>query len=313
MGNPMIPIVHHPAYEFDIGPHVFPTRKYRLVLDRLARENTISRDDVLAPHPLTDDDVRLVHTADYVRRINEDALTPGERAALEVPFSRELRDAMWLCAGGTLRTATLAMKHALAVHIGGGFHHAFADHGEGFCLINDVAIATAMLKRDGVVARVLIIDLDVHHGNGTASIFAGDPNVFTFSMHQHDNYPGWKPPGDRDVGLRDGTTDEEYHELLERNLESILARHDAQLAFYLAGADPYAQDQLGGLGLSVQGLRRRDDIVYGRLRAAGIPVAVTLAGGYASNTDDTVEIHCNTVRAAKAIQSGGRSTARTTR
>jgi len=302
MVSSMVPIVHHPAYEFDIGPHVFPTRKYRLVLDRLARENTISTNDVLAPRPVTDDDVRLVHTAEYVRKINEDGLTLAERTALEVPFSRELRDAMWLCAGGTLLTATLAMKHAVAVHIGGGFHHAFADHGEGFCLINDVAIATAMLQRDGVVARVLVIDLDVHHGNGTASIFAGDPDVFTFSMHQQNNYPGWKPPGDRDVGLEDGTTDDEYHGLLERNLESILSRHDAQLAFYLAGADPYAQDQLGGLGLSMQGLRRRDEIVYDLLRAAGIPVAVTLAGGYASNTGDTVEIHCNTVRAAKTIQ-----------
>jgi acetoin utilization deacetylase AcuC-like enzyme len=297
----MIPTVHHPAYEFDIGPHVFPTRKYRLILDRLVRENTISIDDVRAPRPVTDDDVRLVHTGEYVRKINQDALTPAERMTLEIPFSRELRDAMWLCTGGTLLTATLAKEHAVCVHIGGGFHHAFPDHGEGFCLINDVAIAAAMLKRGGVAERILVIDLDVHHGNGTAAIFADDPDVFTFSMHQERNYPGWKPRGDCDVGLEDGTTDGEYHSLLERTLTSILSRHGTQLAFYLAGADPYAQDQLGGLGLTIQGLRRRDEIVFELLRAAGIPVAVTLAGGYAWNTDDTIEIHCNTVRVAKTV------------
>ncbi len=206
---------------------------------------------------------------------------------------------MWLCTGGTLLSAALAMEHAVAVHLGGGFHHAFADHGEGFCLINDVAIATAMLQRDNLIDKATIIDLDVHHGNGTAAIFADDPDVYTFSMHQEHNYPGWKPTSDLDVGLEDGITDDRYHELLEQHLRTIVNEHDAQIAFYLAGADPYREDQLGGLGLTIQGLRRRDEIVYEYLRAAGIPVAVTLAGGYAVNTDDTVEIHCNTLRAAR--------------
>lgn len=295
----MIPIVHHPDYEFDIGPHVFPTQKYRLVRDRLLAESVIAKEDIHDPKPVTDDDVRLVHTADYVRKINEGTLSAIEQATLEVPFSKDLRDAMWLCAGGTLMTALLAMERAVAVHLAGGFHHAFPDRGEGFCLINDVAIATAMLRRDKLIERAVIIDLDVHHGNGTAATFEHDSDVFTFSMHQDRNYPGWKPPGSLDVGLDDGTVDETYHALLEEHLSNILKQQDGQIAFYLAGADPYQEDQLGGLGLTIDGLRRRDEIVYEYVRAAGIPVAVTLAGGYAINTRDTVEIHCNTVRAAR--------------
>ncbi len=223
----MIPIVHHPDYEFDIGPHVFPTRKYRLVRDRLLAESVISESDILAPQPVTDDDIRLVHSADYVGKINDGTLTPTEQATLEVPFSRELRDAMWLCAGGTLLTAALAMERAVAVHLAGGFHHAFPERGEGFCLINDVAIATAMLKRDNLVERAVIIDLDVHHGNGTAAIFEHDPSVFTFSMHQERNYPGLKPPGSLDVGLDDGMVDETYHAILEEHLSNIMKQHEA--------------------------------------------------------------------------------------
>ena len=295
----VIPIVHHPDYEFDIGPHVFPTRKYRLVRDRLLAEALISNSDILAPQPVTDPDVLLVHTDDYVKKINEGTLSPAELAALEVPFSEGLRNAMWLCSGGTLLTAALAMERAVAVHLAGGFHHAFADHGEGFCLINDVAVATAILKRDNLIERAVIIDLDVHHGNGTAAIFAPDPDVFTFSMHQDRNYPGHKPQGSLDVGLEDGTDDRTYLALLEEHLSTIITRQDAQIVFYLAGADPYKDDQLGGLGLTIGGLRRRDEIVYEYVRAASIPIAVTLAGGYATNTDDTIEIHCNTVRAAR--------------
>lgn len=295
----MIPIVHHPDYEFDIGPHVFPTQKYRMVRDRLLAEEVISESDIVAPHPATDDDIRLVHSADYVGKINDGTLSPTEQTTLEVPFSKELRDAMWLCAGGTLLTAALAMERAVAVHLAGGFHHAFPDRGEGFCLINDVAIATTILKRDNLIERAVIIDLDVHHGNGTAAIFEHDPSVFTFSMHQERNYPGSKPPGSLDVGLDDGTVDETYHAILEEHLSNIMKQHDAQIAFYLAGADPYQEDQLGGLGLTIDGLRRRDEIVYEHARAAGIPIAVTLAGGYAVDTNDTVEIHCNTVRAAR--------------
>lgn len=297
----MIPIVFHPDYEVDIGTHVFPTRKYRLVSERLREEHTIARDNIKKPTAVSDDDVALVHTAEYIEKIVRGSFSAQEELLLEVPFSPELRDAMWLCAGGTLLTAALALQRAVAVHLGGGFHHAFPDHGEGFCLINDVAVAIGILRRDNLVDRVLVIDLDVHHGNGTAAIFADEEAVFTFSMHQQQNYPFVKPPSDLDLGLRNGIDDATYLGELDRHLPTIVKQHRPELAFYLAGADPYQHDQLGGLGLTLDGLRKRDELVFDYVRAAAIPVAVTLAGGYAANHDDTVEIHCNTVRAAREV------------
>ena len=295
-----VPVVWHSAYEVDIGAHVFPTRKYRLVRDRLLAEGTIQAADLREPAPASDEDVGLVHTVDYVRRINTGSLSRDEQLVLEVPFSPALRVATWLCAGGSTLTGRLALERGIAVHLGGGFHHAFPDHGEGFCLINDVAIAIRVLQREGVVLRAVVVDLDVHHGNGTAEIFRDDPDVFTFSMHQERNYPAHKPPSDLDLGLDDGAGDAEYLTLLERHLPGLLARHRPDLVFYLAGADPYRMDQLGGLSLTLEGLRRRDRMVFERAMAAGIPVAVCLAGGYATRTDDTVEIHCTTVREAAA-------------
>jgi acetoin utilization deacetylase AcuC-like enzyme len=220
---------------------------------------------------------------------------------LEVPFSPELRDAMWLCAGGSILTGSKALQSGLAMHLGGGFHHAFPDHGEGFCLINDVAIAIRALQQSGEIERAMIVDCDVHHGNGTAAVFNDDPTVFTLSIHQERNYPAWKPPSDLDIGLDDRTGDEEYLSLLGQRIPEIIERHEPQLAFYLAGADPYEQDQLGGLSLSIEGLRRRDRIVCRQLRERDVPVALTLAGGYAIDQRDTVEIHCNTVREARNL------------
>ena len=295
-----VPVVWHPAYEVDIGAHVFPTRKYRLVRDRLLAESTIQAADLREPAPASDEDVGLVHTVDYVRRINTGSLSRDEQLVLEVPFSPALRVATWLCAGGSTLAGRLALERGIAVHLGGGFHHAFPDHGEGFCLINDVAIGIRVLQREGVVRRAVVVDLDVHHGNGTADIFRDDPDVFTFSMHQERNYPAHKPPSDLDLGLEDGAGDAEYLTLLERHLPDLLARHRPDLVLYLAGADPYRMDQLGGLSLTLEGLRRRDRMVFERAMAAGIPVAVCLAGGYATRTDDTVEIHCTTVREAAA-------------
>jgi acetoin utilization deacetylase AcuC-like enzyme len=294
-------ILHHPAYEVDIGPHVFPTRKYRLVREQLLADGAASQRDFVLAEPVGDDDVRLVHTAEYVGRIRQDTLSLQERLVLEVPFSPALRDAMWLCAGGTLQAARCALHDGVAVHLGGGFHHAFADHGEGFCLINDVAVAIARLRRDRAIRRALVVDLDVHHGNGTAAIFTAEPDVFTFSMHQEHNYPAWKPPGDLDLGLEDGIGDEEYLALLDRHLPPILERHRPELVLYLAGADPYVEDQLGGLGLTRDGLRRRDGSVLDACQARRVPVAVVLAGGYARREADTVAIHCATV--AEAIRS----------
>jgi acetoin utilization deacetylase AcuC-like enzyme len=218
---------------------------------------------------------------------------------LELPFSPELRDASFLCCGGTTLAGELAVEHGVAVHLGGGFHHAFAGHGEGFCLLNDVAVAARVLQSRGRAERVAVVDLDLHHGNGTAAIFADDPTVFTFSMHQEWNYPAVKPPGDLDVGLEDGTGDEEYLERLREHLARVLADHGPDLVLYLAGADPYREDQLGGLALTIPGLRERDRTLLEMSREAGAAVAAVLAGGYALRTDDTIEIHTNTVREAK--------------
>ena len=294
-----LPIVWHEGYEFDIGAHVFPTRKFRLVRDRLIEDGTIAASDIVRPEPATDEQVELVHTREYVAKINAADLSYQEQMILEVPFSPGLRDGMWLCAGGSILTGRKALELGMAAHLCGGFHHAFPNHGEGFCLINDVAIAIRVLLREGRIERALVVDCDVHHGNGTAAIFADDPRVFTFSMHQQRNYPPFKPPSDLDLGLEDRTGDEEYLALIDRHLPGILAAHRPQLAFYLAGADPYRGDQLGGLDLSIAGLRERDAKVINMLRDAAVPVATTTAGGYALTEKDTVEIHCNTIRVAK--------------
>jgi acetoin utilization deacetylase AcuC-like enzyme len=296
--EPLLPVIWHEAYEADIGPHVFPTLKYRAVRNRLLEEGTIVEGQIRRPEPALDEHVALVHSDSYMEKMKRDAFSVHDVMVLEVPFSPELRDAMWLCTGGSILTGQLALEHGLAVHLGGGFHHAFPDHGEGFCLINDVAIAVRTLMNEGAIERAVVIDCDLHHGNGTAAIFAGQPEVFTFSIHQELNYPMWKPPGDLDLGLDNGTGDQGYLALLEEHIPRILEQQQPDLAFYLAGADPYREDQLGGLALTLDGLRRRDALIFATAATAGVPVAVVLAGGYAQRFEDTVEIHCGTVRAA---------------
>ena len=291
-------VIWSPDYEVDIGPHVFPTAKYRLVRERLLEEGILTGADFLPPEPATEEELARVHAERYLRKIRTGSFTERELAILEIPFSPEVRDAAYLCCGGTKLAGRRALEVGVAVHLGGGFHHAFAGHGEGFCLLNDVAVAAAALLDEGKIERALVVDLDVHHGNGTAAIFRNDPRVFTFSMHQEGNFPFPKPPGDLDIGLPDRTGDDDYLRLLREQLPGMLGTHRPDLVFYLAGADPYRGDQLGGLGLTIGGLRARDDYVMGRCGAAGTPVAVTLAGGYASRGEDTVEIHRGTVRAA---------------
>ena len=295
-----IPVVWCPRYEVDIGSHVFPVEKYRLIKERLDAAGALARADLRTPKPARVEDVLRIHTESYWTKIAEGTLTPDEERLLELPFSPELREASLLCAGGTTLAGYLAISQGRSVHLGGGFHHAFADHGEGFCLLNDVAIAAAALLESQEVDRILIVDLDVHHGNGTASIFAKEFRVFTFSMHHQWNYPAVKPPGDLDVGLDDGVGDEEYMQLLREHLPRVIEEHEPQLILYLAGADPYEADQLGGLGLSLEGLRERDEFVLDTAAEAEIAVAVTLAGGYAIRPSDTVTIHCGTVEAALA-------------
>lgn len=297
-------LLFHPAFTVDLGPHVFPAQKYRLVRDRLLETGLADHGDFVTPRPASDEDVLRVHTSEYVRKVKCGDLTAHERATLEVPWSRELVEAAWLAAGASIEAARRARADGCAFAISGGFHHAFPDHGEGFCLVHDVAIATRALRASGEIGRVAIVDLDVHHGNGTAAIFAGDPDTFTVSLHQERNYPAVKPPSSVDVGLEDGTTDADYLEALERVLPRALAAAP-ELLWYLAGADPYEHDLLGGLALTVEGLRARDRMVFAAARRAGVPVAVTLAGGYAERSSDTVTIHANTVAVAADLFRSG--------
>jgi acetoin utilization deacetylase AcuC-like enzyme len=302
-----VTVVWSPRYEVDIGPHVFPTAKYRLVRERLLAAGTVPATDFVGPEPATDAALARVHTDEYLRKIREDDFTHAERRKLEVPFSRELADASRLCCGGTMLAAERARDEGVAVHLGGGFHHAFAAHGEGFCLLNDVAVAAANAIAGNAARRVLVVDLDVHHGNGTAAVFAHEPRVFTFSMHQENNYPAEKPHSDLDVGLHDRTGDALYLELLGEHLPRILEAHAPDLVLYLAGADPFREDQLGGLSLTKAGLRARDRFVLEMCRAQDAAVAITLAGGYARMTADTTEIHVATVEEAVAVRTGAPS------
>ena len=292
-------IVYSPDYELDLGGHVWPTAKYRLIAEALVHAGMVEPPAFLAPTACAWDDLALVHTADYLRRVRTLSLSPDEVATLELPLSRELVDGFRLMVGGTCAVAELAVRDRVAVHLGGGLHHAFPNHGEGFCLFNDVAVAIRRLQRDGRIARAAIIDCDVHHGNGTAMVFDGDPSVFTFSIHQQHNYPLFKPRSDLDVGLPDSTGDREYLQRLLPGIERALqSRPD--LVIYLAGADPFAGDRLGGLCLSKEGLKARDAMVLAAARRAGVPVAIVLAGGYAEAVNDTVAIHVATVSVAAA-------------
>ncbi len=290
--------VYHDRYDLRIGAHVFPSQKFRLIRDALVSEGYAGPENILAPEPASDEDVLRVHAADYVRKLQENKLSPGEAMRLEIPWSRETVEAFWLAAGGSILAARCALADGISANLTGGFHHAFPGHGEGFCMIHDVAIAIRRLQADGAIERAMVVDTDVHQGNGTAAIFASDTSVFTLSIHQLNNYPMPKPPSDIDVNLADGTGDEEYLDDLSVALKNAFARFAPDLIFYVSGADPYREDQLGGIWLSMAGLRRRDELVFHEARKRKVPVAITLAGGYARNVEDTVRIHVNTMIAA---------------
>jgi len=230
--------------------------------------------------------------------LKEGTLSDDEIRIMELPYSAEIVRASIICCGGTILAGRIALEDGIGIHLGGGFHHAFADHGEGFCVLNDIAVAIRVLKREGLVRRAIVVDCDLHQGNGTASIFAKDPDTFTFSIHQEDTYPFIKPASSLDIGLPDGAGDEEYLGALSKALSRSIPAFKPDFLLYVAGADPYRDDRLGGLSLSKEGLRVRDELVFGLAAGAGIPVAVVLAGGYAFRVEDTVGIHCNTVAAA---------------
>lgn len=290
-------IVYSAGFHLDLGTHVFPATKYARLHDRLIEAGLVEPSAIVAPPMASWDDLALVHTTRYLAKARDGSFSMGEIFRLEIPWSPAIVEAFRRMTGGTIHASRFALDDGLSVQLGGGFHHAFPGHGEGFCLFNDVAVAVRVLQRDGKVRRAAVVDLDVHHGNGTAAIFAGDPDVFTLSLHQERNYPAEKPPGSLDVGLDDGTNDEQYLDRLRRALPRVV-EHRPDLVVYLAGADPYRDDLLGGLSLTFDGLRARDALVFQVAREAGLPVAVTLAGGYARRLDDTVAIHQATVEEA---------------
>jgi acetoin utilization deacetylase AcuC-like enzyme len=329
-------LIYSDDYYLPIGSHVFPAEKYKRIHDRLLATDVATASDFVTPAPATDQDVLLVHTPLYVEKLKTGTLSAREEMELEVPYSQELVRAFWLAAGGSILAANHALKDGVALSVGGGFHHAFADHGEGFCVIHDVAIAIRCMQRDDKIRTAMTVDCDVHQGNGTAAIFAGirtasEPlpsapsatatsttgspmspaktqihsghagDVFTISLHQQNNYPVWKPPSSIDIDLPDGIGDADYLAWLDNALSSGLRQFHPDLLCYIAGADPYRDDQLGGLSLTIDGLKKRDELVFRVARARSIPVMVTFAGGYARQVEDTVTIHCNTVIAAKEV------------
>jgi acetoin utilization deacetylase AcuC-like enzyme len=292
-------LVYHEGYDLRLGEHVFQSQKFRMVRDLVLAEHIAEPSDILSPQSATDEDILRVHAPEWVDKLKNDTLSASERMRLEIPYSQAVVQGFWLAAGGSILAAQRALQDGCGFNIGGGFHHAFPGHGEGFCMIHDVAVAIRRLQSDGALRKVLIVDTDVHQGNGTAAIFARDADVFTLSLHQENNYPEPKPPSDLDVNLADGTGDEEYLELLDKALANAFRRFAPEMIFYIGGADPYREDQLGGLWLSMRGLQERDGLVFAEAQLRGVPIAVAFAGGYARKVEDTVRIHANTIIAAR--------------
>jgi len=280
----------------DIGDHVFPIEKYGLVRRRLVDEGILTAEDFIEPQIATAEDLLLIHTKEYVQDLMSMRWTEGTMRS-ELPLTENIRNSYLLGTGGTILAYQKALDCRVAVNLSGGFHHAFPDHAEGFCYTNDVAIGIRCIQRDSEVKKVLVLDCDLHQGNGTAFIFGADPDVFTFSIHQENNYPV-KQKSDLDIGLADRTDDATYLAHLHKHVPKIINDFVPDLVVYLAGADPYEDDQLGGLSLTMNGLKERDEFIIGECVKRGIPVAILLAGGYAVNTDDTVAIHCNTCKVA---------------
>ncbi|HZP24252.1 MAG TPA: histone deacetylase [Terriglobales bacterium] len=318
-------LVYSEKYYLPIGQHIFRADKYRLIRERLLREHVADEADFIVPQPAAESDILLVHSPHYVNKLMEGALSAREELQMEIPYSPQVVDAFLLHTGGSILAAERALDDRVCFNIGGGFHHAFAEHGEGFCMINDFAVAIRVLQSRGRIRRAMTVDCDVHQGNGTASIFGGsgstpanlpsaappafretvpqapEKDVFTISLHQEHNYPYTKPPSSIDVNLPDGCGDSEYLAWLDNALSSGLRQFEPELICYVAGADPFREDQLGGLALTIDGLKQRDQLVFRAALARNIPVMVTYAGGYANRVEDTVAIHCNTVLAAAEV------------
>lgn len=280
---------------------MFPMLKYEAVYRELRSRGGF---EFLEPEPASWTDLALVHTGEFLRKVRTNTLTAMEIRRLELPWSVRVMEQLRLMTGGTLVAARASLEPSsggVAGNIGGGFHHAFDDHGEGFCLFNDVALAIRLLQRDGRIQRAAVIDCDAHHGNGTAAFFQRDDRVFTFSIHAEHNYPAFKPRGSLDIGLESGVADREYLDRLRGALPAVLASRP-EIAFYVAGGDVHRDDQIGGLGLTMAAARERDRLVLTACHEAGIPVVIVLAGGYPRTLETLVQIHCATFEEAKALE-----------
>ena len=310
-------VFYSPRYEISLPGHIWPTSKYRLIAERLGRRSLarlspegfgeastepwrsrgegagLSRAAIVEPTEASWEDLALVHSAGYLKKLRTNTLSDEDVATLELPWTSPLAGVFRLMVGGTCGAAAAALDDGLAAHLGGGLHHAFASHGEGFCPLNDVAVAIRVLQRDRGLRRAAIVDCDVHHGNGTSMIFERDPDVFTFSIHQQLNYPFFKPRSDLDVGLENGAGDERYLDALSGALPRVFESRP-EIIIYLAGADPFEHDRLGGLKVTKAGLAERDRLVLAAARERGVPVVTVLAGGYAVDVADTVDIHAAT-------------------
>ncbi len=322
-------LVYSEKYFLPIGEHVFRADKYRLIRERLFALGLVDDSDFIAPQPASESDVMLVHSPHYVNKLMEGSLSAREELQMEIPYSPQVVDTFLIHTGGSILAAEFALQDGVCVNIGGGFHHAYPDHGEGFCMLHDFAVAIRSLQKRKLIQRAMTVDCDVHQGNGTAAIFGSarsqpsdlpsghhasvfglvggkmsygnSKDVFTISLHQENNYPMVKPPSSIDVNLPDGCDDASYLAWLDNALSSGLRQFEPDLICYVAGADPFREDQLGGLNLTIEGLKQRDELVFRAACARNIPVMVTLAGGYATRVEDTVTIHTNTVVAAAEV------------
>ena len=290
--------------------HRFPMVKYSMLRERVAKAGICGPGEMRVPRPVSDAEILRSHEECYLQRVVDGTLTEKEMRRIGFPWSERMVERSRRASGGTLGACLAALEEGFAANLAGGTHHAFADRGEGYCVFNDSAIAARAVQAEGLVERVVVVDTDVHQGNGTAAILGGDPSVFTFSIHGSRNFPFRKEESDLDVALPDGADDGEYLDALEGALEKALDRSGAQLAIYLAGADPYEDDRLGRLRVSKEGLAERDRLVLESCRERGIPVAVTMAGGYAREVDDTVDIHFQSIERAATLLDMERDVAR---
>lgn len=291
------PLYHHPLPD----NHRFPMEKYSLLPQQLIFEGTVSKDQFFNPKPATEEQILLCHDKEYWDKLVNLQLTAAEIRKTGFPLSKQLIQREIIIAGGTIQAARFALKDGVAMNIAGGTHHAFTNRGEGFCLLNDIAIAASVLLEEKLIQSAMVIDLDVHQGNGTAEIFRSNPDVFTFSMHGKKNYPLHKEYSDLDVELEDGISDDEYLNLLNMHLNYLKEHHLPDFIFYQAGVDVLATDKLGRLGLTIQGCRERDRLVFEMAHQLNIPVVAVMGGGYSERIADIIEAHANTFRLASAI------------